>query len=174
MIDDYRKPDNRLELAHPLLQARLPELERQLLDKYGWHTQRIELYRPEIRQQWLYGASRTGAALAEHGITAAFARPREARVTNAWSARVSAHGYLLGTTPAAAAVDLCPVGADGRAFSRDDPWEEFVRAMALEGPAIGLVHFHSPGKAVWDKPHLELLEWSNREHTMTDRQDPHD
>jgi hypothetical protein len=174
VTDDVRVPDTRLELGHPLLQLRLPLLEDLLRTKYGWATRRIEIYRPELRQQWLYGAGRTVGELAPHGISAAFARPTEPRVTKAWSATVSAHGFRFGAQPASCAVDLCPLGADGRPFTRDDPWEAFVRAMAIEGPAIGLVHFHAPGKDVWDKPHLELLEWSNGTHTLTGRQDPGD
>lgn len=174
MAEDYRRPDPDLGKGHPLLQERVPVLENLLRHRYGWEVRRLEVYRPELRQQWLYGAGRTVGEIAPRGISPMFARPREPRVTNAWSARVSAHGFAIGDQPASCAIDLCPLGQDRRPFTKDDPWDEFVRAMVVEGLSIGLVHFHAPGKAVWDKPHLELLEWSNRARTLVERKDPGD
>lgn len=163
---DVTRPDKDIAKGHLLLQERVPVLEQELLDKYGWATKRIEVYRPELRQQWLYGAGRTVPELAIHGISPAYARPHAARVTNAWSAKVSAHGWTMGIHPAAAALDIVPLGKDGLPWTQDDPWDAFVATMAKIGPRIGLVHFHSPGKVPWDRPHLELIEWDNATHRL--------
>jgi hypothetical protein len=135
-----------------------------------------EVYRPEPRQQWLYGAGRPAELLLSRNIPIEWARPTEPIVTNAWSAATSAHGYTLvppytGETPpallpAACALDVVPVGADGRPWTVDDRWDEFVQRVAEIGSRIGLIHFHAPGKAVWDKPHLQLVEWSDTQHTL--------
>ena len=159
-------PDRDLKKGHPMLQERWPVLEAFLRDEHGLKCRVIEVYRPELRQQWLYGAGRTQGQLLGLGIRGEFARPTEPKVTNARSARQSAHGWTEAGVPAAAALDVAPVGADNRPWTKDDPWDEFVRLIALHGPGIGLVHFHSPGKAVWDRPHLQLVEWSDRTHRV--------
>jgi hypothetical protein len=98
-----------------------------------------------------------------------FARPG-AIVTNAWSAKTSAHGWTETrkgvTVPAAAALDVVPVGKDGKPWTADDDWDGFLRAMTAEGYAIGLVHFHKPGEPPSDKPHLQLKEWSDASHQL--------
>lgn len=159
-------PDRDLKKGHPLLQERWPLLEAFLRDEHGMNTRVNEVYRPELRQMWLYGAGRTQRQLMDLGIPNGLARPTEPRVTNARSARLSAHGWTIGTTPASAAIDVVPLGLDGRPWTKDDPWDEFVRLLAVHGPQVGLVHFHSPGKGVWDRPHLQLVEWSDRTHRV--------
>lgn len=161
MTDDFTLASTDLALGHVLVQARWPVLSEFLLNRYGWVMRVIEVYRPELRQQWLYGSGRTVGKLSEYGISARFARPALPVVTNAWTARVSAHGHLEGIIPAAAALDVVPLGADGRPWTRDDPWTPFVAALARDGAAHGLIHFHAPGKQVWDRPHLQLIEWSD-------------
>lgn len=163
---DITRADTDLRRGHPLLRERWARLERLLREEHGMACRVIEVYRPEGRQRWLYGAGRTAQDLIQKGIDAAYARPSEPRVTNAWSAATSAHGWMEHGEPAAAALDVCPVGRDGRPYTADDPWDEFVRLIAALGPGIGLVHFHGK-KGVWDRPHLELYpEWSNREHRL--------
>lgn len=170
--NDHTRADPDLTKGHPLLQERWAGLVLVLEKKYGWRMRVVEVYRPELRQQWLFGSGRTVAQLADRGIVPQFARPNLPRVTNAWSAQVSAHGATVRiggsqAIPAAAALDVSPVGEDGKAFTRDDPWDAFVAAMAAEGPMVGLVHFHSAGKAVHDKPHLQLWpEWSDSHHRL--------
>lgn len=151
--------------GHGLLQQRWPRLEARLAE-LGVRVLVIECYRPEMRQQFLWGAGRTVAQLLDKGIPGRWARPNLKRVTNAWSARVSAHGHAEGNQPAAAALDICPVGKDGRAWTTDDEWTPLVAIIAREGPGFGLVHFHAPGKAVWDRPHLQLSEWCDRCHDV--------
>ena len=168
---DRADPD--LSKGHPLLQERWTVLNGILLRKYGWTMLVIEVYRPELRQQWLYGQGRTVEQLRAKGIMRpAFARPKMKRVTNAWSARVSAHGCMIrgpaGTwIPAAAGLDVVPVGEDKRPWTKDDPWDPFVVAITTEGLSVGLVHFHSHGKGVTDRPHLQLWpEWSDVTHRL--------
>lgn len=105
----------------------------------------------------------------------AFARPTEKIVTGAWSAAVGAHGWLdVGDPPtlrkpASCALDAVPVGEDGRPWTQDDDWQRFVDLtddIMDVGGRFGLIHFHAPGKDVWDKPHLQLVEWSDAEHRL--------
>lgn len=171
MIDDFSRADPDLEKAHPLLRERWRWFVVRL-EKLGFKMQVIEVYRPELRQQWLYGQGRTVGQLQIHGISFAFARPKLKIITNAWSARVSAHGTTRTENgmvlPAAAALDVVPVGLDNRAWTADDPWDPFVVALAAEGPAFGLVHFHNRHKEVTDRPHLQLWpEWSDVTHQLT-------
>jgi hypothetical protein len=165
---DVTHPDRDLGKGHPLLQQRWPILKAVMSEKYGWEIQLIEVYRPELRQMWLYGAGRTSRQLLDAGIPISLSRPYEPRVTNAKSSRLSAHGWLQGTTPAAAAADVCPVGKDGRAFTRDDPFDDFVVAVAREASVTGLIHFHSASKGVWDRPHVQLDIWCDRHHVVHD------
>jgi hypothetical protein len=162
---DMSRPDRDLTKGHPLLKERWPVLLARLTAD-GFPMMVNEVYRPELRQQWLYGAGRTVRQMMDRGLSTAFARPTEPRVTNAWSAHLSAHGWTEQNQPAAAALDVVPVGADGKPWSRDDPWDAFVALLARIGPEYGLVHFHSPGKGVWDRPHLQLAEWSDSDHRV--------
>lgn len=171
MTDDYTVADPDLGKAHPLLADRWGWLERRLKDRYGWTMLVIEVYRPELRQQWLYGQGRTVGQLQVYGISFAFAHPKMPIVTNAWSARVSAHGTTRTENgmvlPAAAGIDVVPVGMDRLPWTADDPWDPFVVALAAEGPAFGLVHFHNRRKQVTDRPHLQLYpEWNDRTHLL--------
>lgn len=165
MSEDYRQADADILKGHPLLQERWPRLEADLLAR-GFVLRVVEVYRPDLRQKYLYGAGRSAPALAEKGISPRFARPQEPRVTNAWSARTSAHGWLEGVEPAAAALDVAPVGKDGRPFTPDDPWGAFVEMMARIGPSHGLIQFHAPGKAPWDRPHVQLDIWCDTHHVV--------
>lgn len=163
---DVTKPDRDLNKGHPLLRFRWPILKKELEGQHGIITMENEIYRPDERQQYLYGGGRTPEALIEKVVNIAFARPSEPIVTNAWSARTSPHGWTINGQPAAAAIDVVPVGNDGKPWTKDDRWEELVEVIAKIGAMFGLMHFHAPGKAVWDKPHLQLVEWSDREHRL--------
>lgn len=168
--NDFSRADPDLTKGHPLLQERWARLELRLRSHYGWRMVVIEVYRPELRQQWLFGQGRTVGQLKPHGISYAFSRPRLPIVTNAWSAQVSAHGCTRKAgglvVPASAALDVDPVGDDGKPWTADDPWDPFVVALAAEGPSFGLVHFKSRGK-VTDRPHLQLWpEWHDLTHTL--------
>src|SRR3990172_811077 len=95
-------PDRDPAKWHPLLRQRWPLLAGHLLARVG-KVMINEGYRSDARQAWLYGQGRTAAELAVVGLDPALARPG-ARVTNAASARLSAHGVTLPDgTPAAAA-----------------------------------------------------------------------
>lgn len=161
MTYSYEFPNRDMSKAHPLLQSRWPILRDHLQLTFGWVFRVSEVYRPNLRQQWLYGAGRESDKLLAHGINPLFARPGERIVTNAYNNRTSAHGWMENGKPAAAGIDVVPLGPDGKPYTRDDPWDEFVRACAEFEGESGLRHFHSPGKAVWDKPHLQLVEWQD-------------
>ncbi len=147
-------------LCHPLVQARWPLLEARLLAD-GFPMRIIETYRPEDRQQYLFGAGRSVDECLRHGVPSKYARPTEKKVTNAWSAKTSAHGWMMLGKPAAAALDVVPVGADGKPYTPDDPWDAYLAAMTRHGYTFGLVHFHKPGQPPPDRPHLQLREWSD-------------
>lgn len=170
---DYTKADPDLKKGHPILQVRWASLHHHLQEKYGFVMRVVEVYRPDRRQQWLFGSGRSIAQLLDEGIPAEFARPNLPRITMAPRARLSAHGATQadGTgqmMPASAALDVVPVGEDGRPWTQDDPWDAFVVAIAAEGSSHGLVHFHQHGKQVTDRPHLQLWpEWSDQSHTLT-------
>lgn len=174
MSEDYTRADRDLGKGHPVLQQRWTALKGRLLTE-GYPMWENEVYRPELRQQWLWGAGRSVNDVVAKGLPHSFARPLERRVTNAWSARLSAHGCTRTIliedgeekiVPAAAAMDLVPVGKDEKPWTPDDEWTPFVVLLATVGPEYGLVHFHAPGKEVSDKPHLQLVEWSDRDHTL--------
>ena len=137
------RPDRDLSKGHPLLQDRWPTLLR-LLTGQGFMMMVNEVYRPEERQQWLYAQGRTAEQCVAKGIRADWARPGKI-VTNAWSAATSAHGYTLMGEPAAAALDVVPVGPDSKPWSADDPWDAFVGLLSRIGPQVGLVHFTHHG-----------------------------
>lgn len=158
-------PDRDLTKAHPLLIQRWGLLGGILFAKVGkvaiW-----EVYRPDARQAWLYGQGRTPDDLRAVGLDPALSRHGE-KVTNAWSAKLSAHGWTLDDgTPAAAALDCDPLGEDEKPWTADDPWDDLVRVVAEEAPKVGLRHFHKPGKAPTDKPHIQLSEWSDALHRL--------
>lgn len=161
--------DRDLAKGHKLLQGRWPVLRQELQTKHGIILQIAEVYRPDARQAWLFGAGRTRDELIAKGLTADWARPTEKVVTNAWSSKLSAHGWEEDGVPAACGMDVVPVGDDGRPWTPDDRWEDFVKLTddaSDIGGTIGLVHFHAPGKQVWDKPHLQLIEWSDLYHKL--------
>lgn len=164
--DEITRPNRELSKCHVLVQARWPALRAHLKLRYDMVMFLNEGYRSDERQQFLYGKGRTAEQLVAVGLDPKYAQPAENRVTNAKNASKSAHGWTDADAPAAAAIDVVPVGADGKPWTKDDPWNQFVLIMAEEGPYFGLVHFHSPGKGVWDKPHLQLVEWSDREHRL--------
>lgn len=166
MTVDVTRPDTDLAKGHPHLQYRLPAL-RAHLATLGCQTQLIEVFRPNLRQAYLYGAGRTPAQLQAVGLDPALARPHEPVVTNAWSSALSAHGHTLEDgTPAACAADLVPLGEDAKPWTADDPWEEFVIVIETVQNRFGLKHFHKPGKPVWDKPHIQLVEYSDARHAL--------
>lgn len=155
------QPDRDLTKAHILVQGRWPVMRKELETQHGLAIIINEVYRPDVRQQWLFGAGRSRDELVAKGINPDWSRPTEKVVTNAWSAKTSAHGWEENGRPASCALDVVPVGADGKAWTPDDRWDDFLRAVEDVGRKIGLVHFHAPGKQVWDKPHLQLFEWSD-------------
>lgn len=165
----YEVPDADLAKGHVLLRGRWPVLKQELEAKHGISLRVIEVYRPDVRQQWLYGAGRIPELCVTKGVPREFARPAEKIVTNAWSASVGAHGWSENGQPASCAMDVVPVGADGKPWTDDDRWSEFVELtndFLDVGGRVGLTHFHAPGKDVWDKPHLQLVEWSDLEHRL--------
>lgn len=171
--DWYKHPDKDLAKGHRLMQERWPLLDAALQgSRFNLgRIQVIEVYRPDMRQQWLYGQGRTAEQCVAKGVPVEFARPGLI-VTNAWSAAVGAHGWTepipgsILRAPASCAIDVVPVGPDGRAWTKDDRFDEFVQDMIVAGPEFGLVHFHSAGKTVTDRPHLQLIEWSDKEHRL--------
>ena len=158
-------PDRDWTKAHPLLVRRWGQLGGVLFARIG-KTMVNEIYRADARQAWLYGQGRTAAELQAVGLDPMLARPGP-RVTNAWSAKLSAHGHQLDDgTPASCALDLVPLGADDKPWSADDPWDELVRVVAEESAKVGLRHFHKPGKAPTDTPHVQLVEWNDALHRL--------
>jgi hypothetical protein len=180
----YRVPDADWYKAHPLLFEALPPALAACANE-GVFFKEEEFYRPEIRQQWLYGQGRKASDCAAKGVPQDFARNGPI-VTNAWSATTSAHGFRIcsvdkthyvnglalcpvcqqPTTPAACAVDLVPLGPDGKAWTPDDPWNVFIGKLEPIFNAHGLRHFHAPGKQVWDKPHVQLVQWDDAAHLL--------
>lgn len=159
-------PDRDPAKWHPLLRERWALMGDHLYQRVG-KTIVNEGYRADIRQAWLYGAGRTAEMLLAVGVPGEFARPNEEKVTNAWSAKLSAHGWELDDgTPASCALDLVPLGADDKPWTKDDPWDDFVRVVAELAPKCKLVHFSKPGKKPWDKPHVQLVEWSDGLHRL--------
>lgn len=168
-MSDYKIPNKDLESGHQVLQNRWSLLKEAIEVQNKIVLVVNEVYRSDERQQWLYGAGRSVADLALKGIRADFARPTESKVTNAWSAATSAHGYTINGKAASVGMDVVPVGADGKPWTKDDDWDLFVRLtddINDLGGQIGLIHFHAPGKEVWDKPHLQLIEWNDSSHTL--------
>jgi hypothetical protein len=158
--------DRDLTHAHRLVRMRWPVIQAVLRVQHRINTMVNETARSEGRQLYLYGAGRTAEWLKARGLDSRYARPTEPVVTNAWSAKLSAHGWMEEGKSAAAALDVVPLGGDGKPWTADDPWDAFVSIMAEIGPPCGLVHFHAPGKQVWDKPHLQLVEWSDAQHAL--------
>jgi len=158
-------PDRDFAKAHPLVRQRWGQLGGLLLARLG-KVMVWEVYRSDARQAWLYGQGRTGEQLAAVGLAPSLSRPGDV-VTNAWSARLSAHGWTLDDgTPAAAALDVVPLGPDDRPWTGDDRWEDLVRTVAELAAETGFRHFHKAGKAPSDKPHLQLVEWNDALHRL--------
>lgn len=169
-MSDKTVPDRDLLKLHPLTRSRWAALKPDLERILGCTMLLTEGYRSDERQQWLFGAGRDANVLEAHRINRGWARPTEPRVTNASSAETSAHGWLNEAgQPASAAIDVVPLGADGKPWSLDDPWADFVQLTTDRGLLAvqhGLVHFHGAGKQVWDKPHLQLDSWDDATHTL--------
>jgi hypothetical protein len=166
--EDYRRPNRDPSQWHPLVRLRWPPLLDRL-ERDGFQMFVNEGYRPELRQQWLWAQGRSAPECSNKGIPPAFARPGLI-VTNASSARLSAHGVtekndLDETMPAAAALDVVPVGTDGKPWTADDPWDAWLATLAVYGAEVGLIHFTSRGK-ITDTPHLQLVEWCDRCHLL--------
>ncbi len=158
-------PNRDLATAHPLLQQRWAAMEMKL-QANGIRVLVIEVWRSNLRQQWLFGAGRTAEELAKAGVSGAFARPQLAKVTNAWSAKTSAHGWTIGSRPASCAIDLDPVGADGKPYTADDPWDAFVAITEAAAAECGLRHFRDSNGRISDRPHLQLQEYSDLHHRL--------
>lgn len=157
-------PDRDLYKGHQLLQQRLPAFIAEA-KAMGYELFTNEIYRSEERQQWLYGQGRTPAQCTVKGVPVDYARPGSI-VTNAWSAKTSPHGHEEDGLPAACAADLVPVGADGKAWTKDDNWDAYLTVLEPVANKHGLRHFHAPGKQVWDKPHIQLVEWNDSTLTL--------
>ncbi len=150
--------------GHPELVRRVSYFELRLA-KRGMRFREIEWYRYDARQAFLFGQGRDIATLLAHGLDPKLAQPQLPIVTDAWSAAVGAHGWTrqdeTGTwIPAAAALDIVPVGADGNPWTKDDPWDDFLACCAEEATPAGLVHFRRHG-LITDRPHLQLIEWND-------------
>ncbi len=158
-----------MSTGHPLLQQRWPALALWLHGQ-GFPILVTEVFRYDARQAWLFGHGRRPEQLAVHGLSASLSQPHLPVVTNAWSAATSAHGVTRlnesgVTIPAAAALDAVPVGVDGKPYTADDPWDAVIAAIEEGAPRFGLHHFRTGGR-ITDKPHLELIEYSNATHTL--------
>lgn len=156
------------DLAHPFLRPRWETLSQRLVMEWGVVLQITEIYRSNDRQGWLYGQGRTAVQLEAKGVNPDWARPGKV-VTNAWNTKTSAHGYTLNGKPAACALDVVPIGEDAKPWTEDDDWDLFVKLTTDEGSLgwdCGLIHFHRPGVAVWDKPHLQMVEYSDVLHDL--------
>lgn len=165
MTLDPSKPNRDMKLAHPLLANRWIALQAELavadLPILLW-----ECFRYDARQAWLYGQGRKAPVLKKVGVDPSYARAGPI-VTNAWSAALSAHGWRLNNgAPASCAIDIVPLGPDGRPWTQDDPWDQLVEVVAKLSAKVGLRHFSKPGKPPWDKPHLQLVEWSDSLHRL--------
>lgn len=164
------RPLRDMTMAHPLVQERWPKLKA-YLEAHGFTMYVNEVFRYNRRQQWLYGAGRSIKQMKAIGLPPAWARPNEKIVTNASDCFKSAHGWTRQDergywVPAAAAIDVVPLGADGKPWTRDDPWDGVLKCLREGGYEFGLVHFTKPGKDPWDRPHLQLKEWSDSEHRV--------
>lgn len=163
---DVRHADPDLAQGHSLLRQRAPVWERAAA-AVGFPVQRIEVYRPDARQAWLYGQGRVAAELVARGLDPALAQPLLPQVTNAWSARTSAHGFTLPDgTPAAAAADYAVLGPDGLPWTADDPWAPFISWCLAHEQLYGLRHFGPPQRPPPDRPHLQLVEYSDVTHQL--------
>ena len=160
------RPCRDLRTAHSLVVERWERL-LPLLEAAGFKMLVNEVYRPEERQQWLFAQGRTPDECKRYGVPVKYARAG-AKVTNSWSAKNSAHGWTQNVgggkvAAAACAIDVVPLGADGKPWSKDDPWDAWYTFVSQPDiKAIGLVHFTKPGKKPWDMPHLQLREWSDK------------
>jgi hypothetical protein len=164
---DLGRPMRDLRLVHPKVHERW-SLLLPVLEHAGFRMFVNETYRPDIRQQWLWAQGRTAEQCKRQGVPPKFAR-EGAIVTNSSSAKNSAHGWTRAigvgkVAPAACAIDVVPVGTDGKPWTKDDTWDSWYAFVARpEVKALGLVHFSKPGKKPWDLPHLQLKEWSDKE-----------
>lgn len=159
-MTDLGRADPDLTKGHLLLQQRAPIWERAAADA-GYAVQRIEVYRSDDRQRWLYAQGRTAADCRSRGVNPLWARPGPI-VTHAWSAKTSAHGFTNPDgTPAACAGDYAVLGPDGKPWTADDPWVEFMRWCLANEQFYGLRHFGPPLHPVTDQPHLQLVEYND-------------
>lgn len=163
---DLGRPIRDLRTTHIFVQTRWAVL-KPLLEAAGFAMLENEAYRTEERQRWLWAQGRTVEQCRRNGVPVKYARGGNI-VTNSWSARNSAHGWTQSVgvgkvVPAACAIDVVPLGTDGKPWTKDDPWDTWYTFLCQPTIlAIGLVHFHKPGKKPWDMPHLQLKEWSDQ------------
>ena len=159
-------PNRDIKTAHKLVQERWAILEP-CLHESGFNMLLNEVWRSDLRQQWLWAQGRTALECKRYGVPVKFAREGKV-VTNSWSARNSAHGWMVSggigkLVPAACAIDVVPLGLDGKPWTKDDQWDSWYAFMSRPDiKAVGLVHFSKPGKKPWDLPHLQLVEWSDK------------
>lgn len=171
VIFDPTVANRDLQYLHPFVVTSWAQLQPELATALGVRVELGEGYRADARQRWLYAQGRTPEQCIAKGIAAGWARSGPI-VTNAWSAKTSAHGYVLpqctedwpeGVVPAAVAIDLLVYDAAGKLWQSDAPWDKFIALTTDAGELTkyGLVHFHRPGVNVWDKPHLQRVEWND-------------
>lgn len=167
---DVTRGSRDMALAHPAL-SRAWAAFRADAQMAGFPLLVLEVFRYDARQQWLYGQGRTGQDLGIKGIDPLLARPDMRRVTEAWSAATSAHGFCVTDAngvlqPAAAAIDCAPVGPDGKPFTGDDDWKNFTGWVEGVANQHGLRHFRNAAGVFPDMPHLQLVTWSDAQHTV--------
>src|SRR5260370_22437543 len=166
---DVPRPDPDLAKAHSLFRQRAPVWERAAAAA-GFPVQRLEVFRSDERQRWLYGQGRTPEQLLVIGLDPVLACPELPRVTNAPTAHTSAHGYRLADgTPAACAGDYCVLDAAGKLWAADAPWDAFMAWCLAHEQLYALRHFGPPAHPVTDRPHLQLVEYDDVTHTLTRR-----
>jgi hypothetical protein len=163
---DVTRADPDLAKGHSLLQQRLPPWE-QAAAGAGFRVQRLEVYRPDARQAWLYGQGRTPEALQAVGLDPALARPGQI-VTNAWSAKTSAHGYTIqpNETPAAAGADYGVLDSAGKLWAADADWPGFMVWCLANEQQYAIRHFGPPLHPVTDQPHVQLVEYNDHTHQL--------
>src|SRR5260370_23512783 len=118
---DVPRPDPDLAKAHSLFRQRAPVWERAAAAA-GFPVQRLEVFRSDERQRWLYGQGRTPEQLLVIGLDPVLACPELPRVTNAPTAHTSAHGHrLVHATPSPDAGSCCRLTPAGRTMAAVTP-----------------------------------------------------
>jgi peptidoglycan L-alanyl-D-glutamate endopeptidase CwlK len=128
---------------HPVLRQKL-EAALGVLRQNGTPFALVEGYRTLERQQWLYGAGRTGVP---------FSRPDERIVTYADGVHSRSKHQGDGSPGTGRAADCCPLknGAFDWPNASDPVWRRYADAVRAQGLAPGL-----DWPSFKDAPHCEL------------------